>query len=142
MLSTKEKETDFLIALLSYISNDPDNLEKVLMVIGNAVEANQVVLSFSPMTEKEALEPCFSDFKDKLTTRVENGVETILIARDSSQWQIPCQLAFGILAALTTMVRNDVLDHCSDENMIAYRKFIKVLKKSAISGTEAISYTD
>ena len=139
---SKDQEANFLINLLTYVSNNTNNLEKVIMVIGNAIEANNVIFSYSPMSEEEALDPNSGKFDVKLSTKVHNGVETICIARDGSEWTIICQLAFGIMAALTTSVRNNVMDYCSNENMLAYRRFIEIIKKSAISGTEAISYSN
>ena len=141
-LLSKDQETDFLIELLSYISGDAKNLEKVLMVLGNAIEAKYMAFSYAPMTEEEALSPEMGEFRTRLTTKVDNGTETLSFARNSSDWMSPCHLSFGIMAALVTMVRNDVMDHCTEESMNSYKKFIKIIQKAAISGTEAISYSN
>jgi len=139
---SKKEEIDLLIKLLSYISNNPKNLERVMMVIGNAIDAKYMLFSYTSMSENEEITPEVGEFKTRLTTKVDNGTETLTFANDGSDWLSPCHLAFGVMAALTTMVRNNVMDNCSEENMNSYAKFIKIMQQSAKSGTEAISYSN
>jgi len=141
-LFSKEQEVNFLIELLTYVSEDSKNLEKVMMVIGNAIEAKYITFSYIPMSEKEVLDPEMGEFNTRLTTKVDNGTETLSFSRSGSDWISPCHLTFGIMAALITMVRNDVMDHCSEENIEAYQKFVEIMKKSAISGMDALSYSN
>ena len=137
--SLENKKTDLLADLLLYITEDEENLEKVMIVIGNAIEAKYMTLSYVPMSNEEALTPEMGEFRARLMTVVDNGIKTLNFARSSSDWVSPCHLSFGIMASFIRMVTNDVLDHCSEENMESYKDFVKIIRKSAIAGTDAIS---
>ena len=138
-LNIKDKEVDFLVDLLSYVTEDDENLERVMTVIGNALEAKYMTVSYVPMTNEEALTPEMGEFRSRLTTIVDNGIKTLLLARSSSDWVSPCKVSFGVMASLIRMVQNDVMNHCSEESMDSYKDFIRIIRQSAIAGTDAIS---
>ena len=39
----------------------------------------------------------------------------------------------------TLEFQNDVMNHCSEESMDSYKDFIRIIRQSAIAGTDAIS---
>jgi hypothetical protein len=138
---SREQEIDFLIELLTYVS-EKGNLEKVLMVIGNALEAKYVNFSYSKLTDEEATNPVFSEFKHIIATRVDNNTEVMNFSRSNNDWESPCYLAYGIMAAFAAMGRNNVLSDYSEASMDNYKKFIQLLKKSFCAGNDAILQGD
>lgn len=135
----REDQLDLLTRVSMYLQEDPSHIDNVLAVMADVVEAKQVVLAWQKMTEEEALDANFSGFASKVITEVEEGAKVIGLARQDTEWSISCKLAFAVIAAFVTLVRNDVMDNYTEEKVEAYKEFISALQKSASSGSEAIT---
>jgi len=139
--AVREDQLDLLTKVSMYLQEDASHIDNVLAVIADVIEAKQVVLAWHKMTEDEALDANFSGFASKVITEVEEGAKVIGLARQDTEWSVSCKLAFAVVAAFVTLVRNDVMDNYTEEKVEAYKKFIDALQKSAASGAEAITIT-
>jgi len=135
----REDQLELLTKVSMYLMEDPSHIDNVLAIIADAVEAKQVVLAWQKMSDKEAQDVAYSGFASKIVTEVEDGARVIGLARQDTEWAVSCKLAFGVVAAFVTLIRNDVMDNYTDERVESYKNFIEALQKSAASGAEAIT---
>jgi len=135
----RDDQLDLLTKVSMYLMEDTSHIDNILAVIADVVEAKQVVLAWQKMTEEEALDVNYSGFASKVITEVEDGAKVIGLARQDTEWSVSCKLSFAVVAAFVTLIRNDVMNNYTEERVDAYKDFIKILQKSALSGAEAIT---
>ena len=135
----KDDQLDLLTKVSMYLMEDTSHIDNILAVIADVVEAKQVDLAWQKMTEEEALDVNYSGFASKVITEVEDGAKVIGLARQDTEWSVSCKLSFAVVAAFVTLIRNDVMNNYTEERVDAYKDFIKILQKSALSGAEAIT---
>lgn len=137
----KKEHLDLLTRVSMYLLEDSSNIDNILAVIADALEAKQIVLSWQQMTEEEAINVDYSGFASKIITEVEGGSKVVGLSRCNTEWSVSCKLVFAVIAAFMTMVRNDVMDNYTDDRIDEYKNFINALQKAAICGTDAIAIT-